>query len=176
MRRFFQRVWRDNVTPLLKGKSGRTRRKTARVGGMFAAATGTFIDSVLGLRGRPFTRSMTVMGTRLGAILPDAWEWDWWHAVTDQETRTAVASEVERGARELPEADALALFELTPSATLDDLKAAWRRVSQDWHPDKAPDERLRGEYHLRFVAYRAAYERLRQAFDEGRLPIQGAHG
>ena len=175
--RFLRRVWRDDVTPLLRGKRAEQRRTAARRGGKVAAAGGLLIDSLFKLRGRPFTRAMTVMGSSLGAMLPDVWDWKWLNSDANIRDRQVVAEQVRRRAAELPEADALALFELPQSATRDELKQAWRAVSQRWHPDKTTDERRRAEYHVRFVAYHGAYERLERAYEEGRLPAQGgAHG
>ena len=172
MQRFFQRVWREHVAPTLRDRQAGTRRKTARAGGMIAAATGGMLDGLFRLRGRPFTRSLTIVGTQLGAILPDAWDWNWWHELTDDAARETVRGAVAAQAESLPDADALALFDLTPAADHNALRQAWRAASQRWHPDKAPDDRQRQEYHLRFVAYQAAYERLHAAYEEGRLPIR----
>ena len=169
LRRFLRRVWREDVAPLLRGKRAAQRRKAARVSGKVAAATGLFVDGVFGLKGKPFTRFMTVVGSSFGAMLPDVWDWDWLRQSAKSE-RKVVVEQVRRRARKLPEADALELFGLPESATHDQLKEAWRTVSQRWHPDKAPEEEHRAEYHVRFLAYRAAYERLVQAYDAGRLP------
>lgn len=81
-----------------------------------------------------------------------------------------VSDQVKRRAAQLPEADALALFDLAPTASRAELKESWRALSQRWHPDKAPDDEQRAEYHVRFITYQAAYERLCAAYDEGRLP------
>jgi hypothetical protein len=168
--RFLQRVWLTDVQPLLRGKYADQRCKSARVGGKVAAAGGLVLDTLFRLRGKPFTRAMTVMGSSLGAMLPDVWDWKWLRDSAKNEDRQAVVDQVRRRAAELPEADALELFELPPSASREQLKAAWRTISQRWHPDKAPDADRRAEYHLRFVAYQAAYERLSRAYDESRLP------
>jgi len=169
-RRFLRRVWHHDVAPLLRGAQVQRRRRAARVGGKIAAATGLAVDSLLHLRGRPFTRFMTVMGSRLGAMLPDAWDWQWFRT-SGPAAQRLTEKHVRKAAGTLPEDDALALFGLPRSASIDDLKRAWRSVSQRWHPDKAPDEAARSEYHLRFVAYQAAYERLSAAYHAGRLPL-----
>lgn len=168
--RFLRRVWRVDVEPLLRGKYAAQRRKSARVGGKVAATGGLLIDSLLRLRGRPFTRFMSVMGSSLGAMLPDVWDWKWLQATADQEDRQVVTDQVQRRAAQLPEVEALALFGLLPTASREQLKHAWRMLLQCWHPDKAPDPQRRAEYQLRFVAYQAAYERLCRAYDEGQLP------
>lgn len=173
-RRFLRRVWQEDVARLVDDRRAAQRTKSARVAGKAAAATGLFVDALLGLRGKPFTRFMTVMGTSVGAMLPDVWDWKWLRESATPAQRDAVAEDVRRRAAALPEADALELFELAPTATRDELKRAWREVLQHWHPDKAPDETTRAEYHLRFLAYKTAYERLAQAYDEGRLPMPSA--
>jgi hypothetical protein len=169
-RRFLRRVWREDVTSLLRDRRAEQRKKTARTAGKFAAATGLFVDSVLGLNGKPFARFMTVMGTRLGALLPDVWDWEWLRESAAPAEREVVAEQVQRRAAELPETDALELFDLPPTATREELKHAWRAVLQRWHPDKARSPAARAEHHVHFLAYKTAYERLCQAFDEGRLP------
>jgi len=173
LRRFLRRVWREDVAPLLRGKRAAQRRKAARVSGKVAAATGLFVDGVFGLKGKPVTRFMTVVGSSFGAMLPDVWDWDWLRQ-SDKSERKVVGEQVRRRARKLPEADALELLGLPESATRDESKEAGRTVSQRWHPDKAPDQQHRAEYHVRFLAYRAAYERLVQAYDDGRLPRKPA--
>src|SRR5262245_59841303 len=106
--RFLQRVWRDDVGPLLRGRQADQRRKAARIGGTVAGTGGALLDRMLGLRGRPFSRAMTVLGSTLGAILPDAWDWNWLRKAAPHE-REAVAEEVQRRAANLPDADALEL-------------------------------------------------------------------
>lgn len=168
--RFVQRVWVADVVPLLRGRLAEQRRTGARWGGTTAAAGGAFLDGFLRLRGRPFTRAMTVLGSTFGALVPDLWDWNWLRTRAGDEERRVLDEQVRRRAAELPEDDALALFDLPPSATLDELRHAWRAMSLRWHPDKAPDDDRRREYELRFVAYLSAYERLSAAFEAGRLP------
>ena len=169
-RRFLRRTWRDSVAPLLRDRRAEQRKKAARVTGKAAAATGLLVDGVLGLKGRPFTRFLTVVGSTLGAILPDAWDWEWLRESADSAEREAVTETVRCEAARLPEREALELFELAPTASREMLKQAWRSVLQRWHPDKAPNAGRREEYHLRFLAYKAAYERLCAAYEAGRLP------
>ncbi len=173
-RRFLRRVWREDVGPLLRDRRAAQRKKTARVGGKAAAAAGLFVDGVFGLKGKPFTRFMTVMGSSLGAMLPDVWDWQWLRDSAAPDEQQTVAEQVGKRARRLPEADALELFDLRPTATREQLKQAWRETLRHWHPDKAPDEQSRPEYHVRFLAYKAAYERLRAAYEEGKLPSREA--
>ncbi|MEW6252004.1 MAG: J domain-containing protein [Planctomycetota bacterium] len=169
-RHFLRRVWRDDVAPLLRDRRAGERRQTARVTGKTAAAAGLLLDTVFGLKGRPFARFMTVVGSSLGAMLPDVWDWDWLRERAAPTEREAINERVARRAAALPEAEALALFDLPPSAARDELKQAWREVALRWHPDKAPDAARRPEYHVRFIAYQAAYEQLCRAYDAGRLP------
>lgn len=173
-RQFLRRVWQEDVARLVRDRRAAQRTKSARVAGKAAAATGLFVDALLGLRGKPFTRFMAVMGASVGAMLPDVWDWKWLRESATPAQRDAFAEGVRRRVAALPESDALELFELAPTATRDELKRAWRDVLQRWHPDKAPSEATRPEYHLRFLAYKAAYERLAQAYDEGRLPRPSA--
>lgn len=170
-RQFLRRVWQHDVAPLLRGAQAQRRLRAARVGGKIAAVTGLAVDSLLHLRGRPFTRFMTVMGSRLGAMLPDVWDWQWFRT-SDPAAQRLTEKHVRKAAGILPEDDALALFGLSRAAGVDDLKRSWRSMSQRWHPDKAPDAAARSEYHLRFVTYQAAYERLCEAYREGRLPMR----
>lgn len=169
-RRFLRRVWREDVTPLLRDERAAQRAKSARVGGKAAAAAGLFVDALFGLKGKPFTRALTVMGSSLGAMLPDVWDWRWFREDADAEQRKVVAEQVRRRAAELPETDALELFGLGPGASRAEFRQAWHTILQRWHPDKAPDDNARSEYHVRFLAYQAAYEQLTAAYDEGRLP------
>jgi hypothetical protein len=171
-RRFVRRVWRDDVAPLLRGRREGQRRRTAAIGGQVGATGGLLIDKLLGLRGRPFARFMTVMGSSLGAMLPDAWDWDWLRTRATPQQRRAVADAMQQRAEELPEADALELFGLSPDATIEELKSAWRAATRRWHPDRAANEESRREYTLRFVALQAAHERLRAAYEDGRLPVR----
>jgi hypothetical protein len=168
-RRFLRRTWRDDVAPLLKGHQASRRKKTARVGGRVAGATGLAVDSLFHLKGRPFSRFMTTMGVSVGAMLPDVWDWKWFRAA-GKAVRRLTEKRVKQAVAALPEADALELFGLTASATEDDLKIAWREISKRWHPDKASGDESRSEYHLRFVAYQSAHERLRAAYESQRLP------
>jgi len=172
MQRYLQTVWRRDVRPLLSGSRAEQRETAARVGGAVAGTGGLFIDKLLGLRGRPFARAMTVLGSSLGAMLPDAWDWQWLGKKADARQAEAVREAVERAGAELPEQDALELLGLTPRSTAEEMRAAWRGVSQRWHPDKAADEAQRREFTLRFQVYRQAVERLRDAYEAGRLPIE----
>jgi len=171
-RRFLRRTWRNDVAPLLKDHQASRRKKGARLGGRVAGATGLAVDSLFHLKGRPFTRFMTTMGASFGAMLPDVWDWKWFR-VAGKAARRLTEKCVRMAAAELPEADALELFGLTEAASEDDLKSAWREISKRWHPDKAPDDETRSEHHLRFVAYQAAHDRLRAAYESKRLPRDG---
>ncbi|MFH1749138.1 MAG: J domain-containing protein [Planctomycetota bacterium] len=171
-RRFVRRVWQQDVAPLLRGERAAERRKAARVGGKVAAGGGLLIDGLLRLKGRPFTRFLTVMGTTLGALLPDVWDWRWYRENASPRQKKVVREQVQRRAGELPLDEALALFGLQPGVTPEELRSAWHAISRRWHPDKAPDERRRSEYHVRFVAYQAAYERLRAAYESGELGVK----
>ena len=170
LRRFLRRVWQSDITPLLQGARAAQRAKSARVGGKIAATTGLVLDSLFGLKGKPFTRSMTVVGSTFGALLPDVWDWRWLRENAEPGEKKVVSEQIERRAAELPLLEALAMFDLPPTASQETLKYAWREISRQWHPDKAPDEHQQAEYHVRFLAYRAAYDRLRAAYEEGLLP------
>lgn len=174
--RFVQRVWTSDVAPLLRGRHADQRRTAARWGGTTAAAGGALLDGLLRLRGRPFTRAMTVLGSTMGAMVPDLWDWNWLRTSADDPERRAVDEQMRRRAAELPDDEALALFDLPANASLEELRHAWRAMSLRWHPDKAPDEGRRREYELRFVTYQSAYNRLCAAFEAGRLPRGAAAG
>lgn len=170
MQQFLARVWRDDVGPLLRGRHAAQRRTGARVGGTLAGGAGAVLDGLFRLRGRPFTRALTVLGARLGAIAPDAWTWEWLRSDADAAQRRAVAEGVERQSGGLSDEEALALLDLDPRSTRQELQNAWRAVLLRWHPDRAPDEPRRAEYRVRFLAYQGAYERVRAAFEAGKLP------
>lgn len=173
LRGFFERVWRDDVRPLLAGRQNATRRRLASWGGQTAAATGALLDGAFRLRGRPFTRSLTVLGATLGALLPDAWDWNWWKSELDPQTRARVSQRIRSAAEQLSEDAALALLDLDPDASAEQLRSAWRAAALRWHPDKAPSVEQQREYQLRFMAYQAAYRRLQAAYAAGDLPRSG---
>jgi DnaJ-class molecular chaperone len=72
--------------------------------------------------------------------------------------------------QQLPEQDALELMGLRADSTREALRAQWHEAARRYHPDKAAGEAQRVEFHYRFLAYQAAYERLSAAFEAGRLP------
>lgn len=170
MQRFLRRVWTQDVAPLLRGRYSRQRAAVARVGGTIAGVAGMLVDRLFGLRGRPTARAMTVLGATLGAMLPDAWDWDYLNRLNDATANAEAAEHVRRCAEQLPEEEALELFGLDPASTRDELQAAWREIVLRWHPDRAPDPSARTEYHVTFMAYRTAYDRLCEAHEAGRLP------
>jgi hypothetical protein len=59
------------------------------------------------------------------------------------------------GSRSAAEMDALRLFDLPPDADAEAVKAAWRRVAKESHPDVNPDDAAAAE---RFRAAQLAYE------------------
>lgn len=172
LRRFVRRVWVDDIHPLLRGRYAEQRQKSARAVGKLAAGTGLLADKLLRLRGKPFTRALTVLGSTAGALLPDVWDWEWLRKKASGQQQKVVAERLRHHAAQLPERGALALFGLSPTATREELKQAWRTVSQRWHPDKATTDASRAEHHIRFIAYQAAYERLTAAYESGRLPAK----
>lgn len=167
--RFIRRVWREDVAPLLRDEYARQRRAAARLAAKGAAAAGAVLDGMLRRRGAPLSRFLTVLGASLGALLPDVWRWSWLRSAPTA-ARRRVDECVQRRAGELSDREALELFDLPTSATREQLRRSWRAAAQRWHPDRAPDDRRRTEYQLRFVAYRAAYDRLVRSYDAGRLP------
>lgn len=167
---FVRRVWRDDIAPLLRDRRAAQRRKTARVGGRAAASAGLLLDGILGLRGKPFARFMTVIGASFGAMVPDVLDWSWLGQTADDSDRQAADDQLLRRAAELDDAEALNLFGLRNSDSFDALKSAWRAAAQRWHPDKARTPSESAEFRMRFVTYQATYDRLRRAFECGRLP------
>jgi hypothetical protein len=168
--RFLRQVWHSDVEPLLRGKYAAQRRKSARIGGKVAATGGLVVDSLLRLRGKPFTRALSVLGSSFGAMLPDVWDWQWLRTSASKNDRQVLTDQVKRRAAQLSDTEALRLFGLASTASYEQLKHAWRIVSQRWHPDKATDPQQRHEYQVRFVVYQSAYERLCQGYEQGRLP------
>lgn len=158
MQTFLRRVWRHDVQPLLRGPRAKQRANAARIVGKAAGLGGTFVDSVLRMRGRPFTRFMTVLGSTFGAMLPDVWSWEWLRSAS-LEDQHRVEEQVARRAAELAERDALELLELPIDATADEARTRWRELARRWHPDRA-EPASRAESQVRFVAYREAYESL----------------
>lgn len=171
MQRFLQRVWRKDVRPRLADDQRRARTKSARIAGTAAGMSGLALDKLFRLRGKPFTRAFTVLGAGLGALLPDALDWNFLarrdHAAVREATENAARSQAEQ----LADREALALFNLPPTANREQLRAAWHQNSQRWHPDRARSPAQKCEFHVRFVAYEAAYRRLKEAFETSRLPL-----
>ena len=139
---------------------------------VMGSSIGLVLDTLFGLKGKPFARFMTVVGSSVGAILPDALDWKWLSGEASEDERRVVEEQVRRRAGELSDAEALALFELPRTASEEDVKRAWRDAALRWHPDKAGNAAEQAEYHVRFVALTRANERLREAFESGRLPVQ----
>lgn len=163
------RVWRDDIAPLLHEGAGAQRRKGARIGGKVAASAGLALDTLFRLRGKPFARAFGVLGTSAGAMIPDLWDWSWYRQAGERVCAT-VEQRLRKRAAKLEDDEALAFFDLPPTATESDLRAAWHAATLRWHPDRAPDDEARREYHLRFIAYQAAHARLRESFEASRLP------
>jgi hypothetical protein len=161
MQRFYARVWRENVVPHLKDRHAEQRRRTAAAGTRVASATGRALDSLLKLRGKPFQRSMTVLGARLGALLPDVWDWRWFREEASPETRRAVKEAVAREARYGSVEEACGLLGVRWPPSEEVLQEAWRRVAYECHPDRARSAEERHERELRFVACQAAYEAIK---------------
>lgn len=168
MSRFIRRVWRTDVAPLLRGDRRASRIRAARSAGAAGAVAGLLADGLLGFRGRPFTRALTVLGSSIGAMIPDIWDWNWFEHATPRQ-RGTVRRSLESSAAEIPVQEALAFYGLDAASTFNDLKTAWRRACRRWHPDLAPHDR-RAEFQLRFLAYRRVYERLAELHRDGRLP------
>ncbi|MFN0137975.1 MAG: J domain-containing protein [Phycisphaerae bacterium] len=168
---FVRQVWTHDVSPLLRDRMASQRRTTARVGGSLAGATGLMLDKLFKLRGKPFGRAMTVLGSSFGAMLPDVWSWAWLAAEADAEQRRVVEEQLRAKASAMPFAVQLELLDLDPTATREQLKEAWRREAARWHPDRAASAEAKAEHQARFITIKAAYERLCLAFDSGELPI-----
>lgn len=128
------------------------------------------LDRLLGLRGRPFTRSLTVLGASFGAMAPDAWDWNWLRTHASAAQQEAAAASLTSYAQKLELDEALALFDLPADVSRESVKAAWHDAARRWHPDVACDESQRAEHQARFITYRAAYDCLQRAFDTGALP------
>lgn len=67
------------------------------------------------------------------------------------------------GSRSTDEMRALEFFELEPDAEFAEVKAAWRRLAKENHPDVKPED---AEAAQRFAAGQAAWEILRAAEDQ----------
>lgn len=157
-RNFLNRVWRSDIYPLIADERAETQRKAAVRGAQAAGVAGRAIDKLLGLRGRPFSRALTVLGGTIGALTPDVWSWTWFRAVSRGKDREYVTDQLERRARDLSMDDAFAMLGLPRNASRDDVTRAWRTLAKEWHPDHAPDADARSEYAARFKAYNAVYE------------------
>ena len=168
-RRLMQRVWHDDVVPLLRGKYAKQRASGARIGGKAAAGFGFALDRLLGFKGKPFQRSLGVLGTTLGAVVPDVWDATWLRQGADDSDRRTIAEQVHQGAAGLELSAAAELLELGDMNDREALREAWRNQAKRWHPDVAPPAR-REEHRLRFVACQAAYDRISKAFENGELP------
>lgn len=167
---FVRRVWREDVAPLLRDRRAAQRRASARVGGRVAASAGLLLDGLLGLRGKPFTRFMTVVGSSLAALVPDVLDWKWLGESADEADRHATDEQLRRRVAGLEQAEALGLFGLTERDSFENLRQSWRAAARRWHPDRAASPAQAAEHRLRFVTYRAAYERLKSVYESGRLP------
>jgi hypothetical protein len=167
LQRFYRRLWQQRILPSLsheqQDKQLHRTRQTAR----WASAGGRFIDSLLGLRGRPFTRALTSLGVDLS--LPKTWDWNWVSRQSDQ-TRQRIDSAAQAETARLENTQALALFGLDPSASLDDLRAAWHAAAHRWHPDRARTDEQRCQAHTRFITLQATYTHLCSQYKAGKLP------
>ena len=164
---FYRRLWEKRILPQLSAENAPRQEKRTRRTARWASASGRFVDSLLGLRGKPFTRAFTSIGVDLS--MPQTWDWKWFGRQT-QATRERLNAEAEAAAAKLEFDEALSLFGLSGSASHDDLKAAWRAAAHRWHPDRARSEEERQQAHSHFVTLQAAYERLRAAYEAGKIP------
>jgi len=57
-------------------------------------------------------------------------------------------------------AAALKTLELSPAATPDDIKTAYRELVKVWHPDRFPDASLKARAEAKLKEINAAYEKL----------------
>jgi DnaJ domain len=161
--RFLNRVWKGDVAPLLRGPRAGQRSTAARVLGAAAGLSGGVLDRLLGFRGRPFSRALCVLGSSVGAMLPDAWDWTWLREKAGPRERERVSATLEREVDRVSLDEARSLLGLHRDASLDDLRKAWREACLTWHPDRAADERDRREFQLRFIVLKRAYDRLHAA-------------
>lgn len=169
-RRFLRRCWQQDVVPLLRGERAGQRRKAAKIGAKVAATGGLLIDSLLRLRGRPVTRFLTVLGSSMGAMVPDVWDSRLLRQRLGPQQRKHIEQQLRQRAEALELAEALALTGLDASASREQMRARRRAVLARWHPDRARTDDERDGYRLRFVALQAAFERIEAAYASGLLP------
>lgn len=60
---------------------------------------------------------------------------------------------------------ALKILQLSPNASLDDIKKSYRQMAKAWHPDKCFDEKQKKEYEDRIKEINQAYNLLRSMSD-----------
>lgn len=167
LRDFYRRLWEHRIYPQLSAEDAERQAQRTRQTARWASASGRFLDSLLGLRGRPFTRAFTSLGVDLS--MPKAWDWQWFGQQSEA-TRAQLNAEAEAEVARLEIEQALALFGLSRSATEEELKAAWRVAAHRWHPDRAHTAEEREQAHSHFVTLQAAYERLLTAYQAGKIP------
>jgi Sec-independent protein translocase protein TatA len=81
----------------------------------------------------------------------------------DEAARRAAAAEAERAAQ-LQRTRLLAVLDLPPGASAEQIRQSWRDLAKVWHPDRfAHDPALQARATTRLAAINAAYEELQRS-------------
>lgn len=171
MDEFLHQVWQDDVLPWLQQRSRSTRLGRAGVLAAVGAAIGEITDVICQkyLGRKPGFGALLggTIGMAAGAFSPEILDWaaayeqmsDDERESTDERIRQRVIS------RELLQL--LAFLELPPTATLQQMKKAYKRQAFQLHPDRNRNP----DAHVRMVALNAVREKLAAAYARGELPV-----
>lgn len=163
--------WLEDLLPLLQDRSMSTRVGRA---GLFAVI-GAVVGEVADVACQAYFKKKLGFGAILGgaagaaagAFTPEIMDWAAAYERLDEGQREYVDERVRERVASQELIEQLSYFDLSPTATADELRKAWKRKAAELHPDrnKASDA------HVRFVALNAAHERLRDAYASGQLPL-----
>ncbi len=171
MESVLRQTWQEDVLPLLKDRS-----MVARVGRAgLLAAFGAIVGEVADLACQWYFRKKFGFGARLGGVIgatagafsPEIINWAAAYNELDEGQREFVDDRIRMRvvARELIEL--LGYFELAPTASLNELKRAYKQKVLAFHPDRNKSS----DAHVKMVAINAARERLLAAYASGLLPL-----